>query len=194
MPTSRLEAFSDGVFAIAATLLVLELHVPETEHGLGAGLLAQWPAYVAYVTSFLTIGIMWVNHHALFQHIRQVDRTFLFVNLLLLMVVSITPFPTAVLGRYATAEQDSHLAAALYGVVMFAMGIAFTLLWQQANRQRHQSPREGLLFSVGLVVYLVAIGVSFISAQLAMLMYLLMAVFYVFPWLPRAATESGGTL
>src|SRR6266542_5236211 len=98
------------------------------------------------------------------------------------------------LGRYATAEQDSHLAAALYGVVMFAMGIAFTLLWQQANRQRHQSPREGLLFSVGLVVYLVAIGVSFISAQLAMLMYLLMAVFYVFPWLPRAGTESGGTL
>src|SRR5262249_6988048 len=112
---------------IAATLLVLELHVPDASHGLGEALLAQWPAYVAYVTSFLTIGIIWVNHHALFQHIHHVDRSFLFNNLFLLMVVSITPFPTAVLGRHATADQDSHLAAALYGAEMFVMGIAFML-------------------------------------------------------------------
>jgi uncharacterized membrane protein len=189
MPTSRLEAFSDGVFAIAATLLVLDLHVPDPGHGLAEGLVAQWPAYVAYVTSFLTIGIIWVNHHALFQHVRQADRTLLFVNLLLLMVVSVTPFPTALLGRYATADQDSHLAAAIYGAVMFVMGIAFTLLWWRATSQRKQARREGLLFSTGMAVYLIAIGVSFVSAPLAMLVYLLMAVFYVFPWLPRPSTH-----
>jgi uncharacterized membrane protein len=185
MSTSRLEAFSDGVFAIAATLLVLELHVPETNHGLAEALRSQWPAYVAYVTSFLTIGIMWVNHHELFRHVQEVDRTFLFENLLLLMVVSITPFPTAVLGRYVTADEEAHVAAALYGLVMLLMGLAFTLLWLRATRQRRGVRREGVLFSTGIAVYLVAIGVSFVSAPLAMLLYLLMAVFYVFPWLPR---------
>jgi uncharacterized membrane protein len=188
MPTSRLEAFSDGVFAIAATLLVLDLHVPDSGHGLAEGLLAQWPAYVAYVTSFLTIGIIWVNHHALFQHVRHADRTLLFINLLLLMVVSVTPFPTALLGRYATADHDSHLAAAIYGAVMFVMGIAFTLLWWQATSQRKQARREGVLFSTGMAVYLIAIGMSFVSVPLAMLVYLLMAVFYVFPWLPRPSS------
>jgi TMEM175 potassium channel family protein len=190
MPTSRLEAFSDGVFAIAATLLVLDLHVPETDKGLARGLLEQWPTYVAYVTSFLTIGIMWVNHHELFQHVHEVDRTLLFENLLLLMVVSITPFPTSVLGRYATAEQDAHIAAALYGVVMVAMGLAFTLLWRRVSRDRPGARRESLLFSTGLAVYAAAIGVSFLSAPLAMLLYLLMAVFYLFPWLPRPAADS----
>jgi TMEM175 potassium channel family protein len=186
MPTSRLEAFSDGVFAIAATLLVLELHVPDTDHGLAQALLGQWPAYVAYLTSFITIGIIWVNHHALFQHVQHVDRTLLFVNLLLLLVVSIIPFPTALLGRYATADQDSHLAAAIYGGVMLLLGLAFNLLWWQVTRDRRQARREGVLFASGLVFYLIGIGVSFMSASLGMLVYLLMAIFYVFPWLPRS--------
>ncbi|HEY3064141.1 MAG TPA: TMEM175 family protein [Chloroflexota bacterium] len=194
MPTSRLEAFSDGVFAIAATLLVLELHVPETEHGLGAALLAQWPTYVAYLTSFLTIGIIWVNHHALFQHVRSVDRSLLFVNLLLLLVVSVIPFPTALLGRYATAPEDSQLAAAIYGVVMFFLGIAFNLLWWQVTRERRGARRQGLLFASGLVLYLVGVGLSFASALLGMLVYAALAVFYVFPWLPAATgrLRSGG--
>src|SRR5215470_9469621 len=94
----RLEAFSDGVLSIAATLLVLELHVPESGDNLGAALLAQWPSYAAYVVSFITIGIIWVNHHQLFALVRRVDRTLLFLNLALLMVVSVLPFPTAILG------------------------------------------------------------------------------------------------
>ncbi len=136
MSTSRLEALSDGVFAIAATLLVLELHLPDSQHGLGEALLNQLPAYIAYVTSFLTIGILCVNHHELFRHVRVVDRTLLFTNLFLLMMVSLTPFPTAVLGAYAMTEQDSHLAAALHGAVMLVMGLAFTLLWWRITRGR----------------------------------------------------------
>ena len=93
MTSARLEAFSDGVLSIAATLLVLELHVPDAGPDLAAALLAQWPAYAAYVVSFATIGIIWVNHHGLFVHVRQVDRTLLFVNLLLLMVVWLPEAP-----------------------------------------------------------------------------------------------------
>src|SRR5436305_838139 len=96
------------------TLLVLDLRVPERGPDLGAALLAQWPSYAAYLVSFATIGIIWVNHHSLFAHVRRVDRTLLFLNLLLLMVVSVIPFPTALLGRFVIDERDSHLAAAAY--------------------------------------------------------------------------------
>jgi uncharacterized membrane protein len=196
MTTGRLEAFSDGVFAVAATLLVVELHVPEvgTGTGLGAALLAQWPSYLTYVTSFGTIGIIWVNHHTLFAHVRRVDRTLLFLNLLLLMTVSVIPFPTALLGRYVTAGDDGHLAGAVYGAVMVLMSIAFTALWQHVTRDgrligRHLDPRrarqESVLFSAGLLAYVAGIGLSFVSAQLALLLYALLAVFYVFPWLPQ---------
>jgi uncharacterized membrane protein len=156
-------------------------------------LLAQWPAYVAYLTSFVTIGILWVNHHSLFEHVRHVDRPLMFVNLLLLLFVSVIPFPTALLGRYATAGDDSHLAAAIYGSVMFVVGLAFSLLWGQVTTDRRGARAEGVLFSTGLVLYLVGVGVSLISAQLGMLVYALLAVFYVFPWLPRAGSINRPT-
>jgi uncharacterized membrane protein len=193
MTTGRLEAFSDGVFAVAATLLVVELHVPEVGTGLGPALLAQWPSYLTYVTSFGTIGIIWVNHHTLFAHVRQVDRRLLFLNLLLLMTVSVIPFPTALLGRYVTAGDDGHLASALYGGVMVLMSIAFTALWLHVTRDNrliggnldpHRARQESLLFSAGLAAYVAGIGLSFVSAQLALLVYALVAVFYIFPWLP----------
>src|SRR5205085_5705026 len=109
LTASRVEAFSDGVLAIAATLLVLELRVPDPGQDLAQALLAQAPSYATYLVSFLTIGIIWVNHHQLFAHVRRVDRTLLFLNLLRLLVVSLTPFPTALLGRFVTAERDSHV-------------------------------------------------------------------------------------
>jgi uncharacterized membrane protein len=198
MSTGRLEAFSDGVFSVAATLLVVELRVPDVGTGLGPALLAQWPSYLTYVTSFATIGIIWVNHHALFAHVRQVDRRLLFLNLLLLMTVSAIPFPTALLGRYATAGDDGHLASALYGAIMVLMSIAFTLLWLHVTRDtrligRHLDPhrarQESMLFSAGLVAYVAGIGLSFVSAPLALLWYALIAVFYVFPWLPPTSTR-----
>ena len=109
--SGRLEAFSDGVFSIAATLLVLELRVPpDAAGGLGPALLAEWPSYASYVVSFLTIGIILVNHHALFANVRRVDRRLLFLNLLLLLSVSTIPFPTAIVGRYIGSGDASRWA------------------------------------------------------------------------------------
>ena len=106
--TSRVEAFSDGVLAIAITLLVLEIRPPDVPSGstLAKELLHLWPKYAVFAVSFITIGIMWVNHHALFQGIASVDRSLLFVNLLLLMAISFVPFPTAVLGDYLRIALD----------------------------------------------------------------------------------------
>src|SRR5438874_2539580 len=100
--TQRIEAFSDGVYAIAITLLILEIKVPRAGAAtpLAEGLLALWPSYVAYFLGFSTIGVMWLNHHRLFQMIHRVDDVLLFLNLLLLLVVSFTPFPTAVLAEH----------------------------------------------------------------------------------------------
>ena len=144
MSTSRLEAFSDGVFAIAATLLVLELHVPPVGSGqLFALLVAQWPSYAAYAVSFLTIGIIWVNHHAMFALVRRVDRPLLFLNLLLLLVIAVIPFPTAVVGQWITDSQDAPMAAALLGVVFLVMGLSFGAIWLYAVGH-HELALEGL--------------------------------------------------
>jgi uncharacterized membrane protein len=197
--SARLEAFSDGVLSIAATLLVLELHVPDAGQDLATALLAQWPSYAAYVVSFATIGIIWVNHHQLFVHVRRVDRTLLFLNLVLLIVVSLTPFPTAIVGRSMSLERESHIAAAIYGVLMILMSLAFTALWRHVTRDarllgRHLDPRrarqESALFSVGLLAYAVGVGLAFVSAQVSLLVYGLVAVFYVFPWLPDAPAPA----
>ena len=170
--------------------------MPEADDHLGAALLALWPSYASYLTSFATIGIIWVNHHSLFAHVRYVDRRLLFLNLLLLMLVSLIPFPTALLGRYVTAAEDSHVAAAVYGAVMVAMSVAFSVLWRHVTRDArligryldpHRARQESLLFSAGLLGYALGIGLSFVSAILALAVYALVAVYYVFPWLPEAA-------
>jgi uncharacterized membrane protein len=127
--TSRTEAFSDGVFAIAATLLVLELKIPHVEPGgLWGVLLERWPSYATYVLSFLLIGIIWVNHHAVMERIKRVNRTLIVVNLLFLMTVAVIPFPTALLGEYLRVGHDERLAAVVYGTLMALMGIAFGIL------------------------------------------------------------------
>ncbi|HEY1292643.1 MAG TPA: TMEM175 family protein [Chloroflexota bacterium] len=196
MSTSRLEAFSDGVFAIAATLLVLELHVPPVGSGpLFALLLEQWPSYAGYVVSFLTIGIIWVNHHAMFAVVRRVDRPLLFLNLLLLMVIAVIPFPTAVVGQWITDPEDAPVAAALMGIVFLVMGLAFGAIWLYAVGH-HELALEGIQpalarsaiprFTIGNLVYLVGIGLAFVSPLLSLLLYALVAVYYVFPTLPRA--------
>jgi uncharacterized membrane protein len=193
--TARLEAFSDGVFSIAATLLVLELRVPAPdEHGLAATLLRQWPSYAVYAVSFLTIGIIWVNHHALFDLLRKVDRPLLFLNLLLLLCVAAVPFPTAVLGQYLSSNADAHIAAAAYGLVMIVMGICFGAIWTYVTRDdgllvehvslphaRATAPR----FVAGLLFYLVGIGLAAFSAQLSLVVYALAAAYYILPTLPR---------
>ena len=139
--TTRLEAFSDGVFAIAITLLILEIKVPsepETrDHGLWRALLERWPSYVGYVISFATIGIMWVNHHALFKYIRRVDRALLLANLLLLMTISFLPYPTAVLAEHLSDADSRTAAAVFYGGTLVVIAISFNVLWWAA-RGRHR--------------------------------------------------------
>jgi len=185
---SRVEAFSDGVFSIAATLLVLQLHVPtQAEGDFGRALLSQWPSYASYVVSFMTIGIIWINHHTLFANVRQVDRPLLLMNLLLLLSVSTIPYPTALLGRYIGEGEASHLAAAIYGIVMLSMSLSFTALWARVSRDARPdvarlNPRRPLLRSLaGLVAYTLGIALAFVSAEASLLVYGSIAIFYLLP-------------
>jgi uncharacterized membrane protein len=140
-----LEAFSDGVLAVVITLLALDLHArAEGPQSLAAQLRDEWPSFAAFALSFFVVGVIWVNHHALFALVARVDRTVMFVNLLLLMWVTTIPFTTATLAGYLrTGGADSHLAVLLYGVSNEGMGISFTLIL------RHLLRRQLLLWSVG---------------------------------------------
>src|SRR5579884_3610495 len=130
MSTTRLEAFSDGVFAVAITLLVINLHVPvSAAHALWAALLREWPEFASYAVSFLVIGIIWVNHHGIFDRIGRIDRTVLFANLFLLFCVVLIPFATALLARYIEGGAASHVAAAAYSAVLLGMAVAFSTIW-----------------------------------------------------------------
>src|SRR3979409_890992 len=129
MTVSRVEAFSDGVFAVAITLLVLQFAVPDVQSGkLLAELLRQWPLLVTYVASFLTVGVIWVNHHTIFNGIKQADRTLQFINLVLLLFVVLVPYPTQLLAHYLQSGANGSVAAAVYGLVMTGMGISFQAL------------------------------------------------------------------
>ena len=201
MNTSRLEAFSDGVFAVAITLLVLQFTVPAVQAGnLLAALLGQWPQLVTYVASFLTVGVVWVNHHAVFKGLRTVDRTIQFMNLVLLLTVVLVPFPTQLLGHFLLKSGwDASVAAAFYGVVSTVMSIAFLALvaWalthpdllQPTVRAMHLSevlPRFGL----GLLIYAASIGLAFVSAWLVVALYAATAIYYAFnqiPWMENRA-------
>src|SRR5215216_3313520 len=199
--TNRAEAFSDGVFAIAATLLVLELKVPHVEPGgLADALLQRWPSYATYVISFLTIGIIWVNHHAVMDRINYVNRPLLFLNLVFLMAVAAIPFPTALLADYLQAGHDERLASAIYGATMALMGIAFGLIWAYTvfsddllhnTIDPHRARRSLLIFAAGNPLYLLAIGVSLLSAELALAIYALLALFYLFDVLPPLEERGG---
>jgi uncharacterized membrane protein len=132
--TGRLETFADGVMAIAITLLVLEIRVPTHEPGrLGHALLEEWPSYAAYVTSFLTIGVIWVNHHRMFKLIQRVTHSFLMLNVLFLMVVSFIPFPTALVAGAIKAHDGVRAATFVYGGTMVLLAIMFNLVWGYAS-------------------------------------------------------------
>jgi uncharacterized membrane protein len=189
--TTRLEAFSVGVMAIAITLLVLDLRVPEVRGGsLWSALAKQWPSYSAYAVSALVIGIIWVNHHTVFRPVKVVDRPVLFANLYLLVVVTVIPFTTRLLAAYLLQGYDGKIAAALYGVNMLAMSVGFSVLWLAVTREEasllheHVDPvaaRAALKrFGLGLVVYSIAIGVAFISAVLALVLHGALAIYYAF--------------
>ena len=189
--TARVEAFSDGVFAIAITLLILEIKIPPAGSGiLAKQLLRQWPSYLSFVTSFAFIGIMWINHHRLFTHIRQCDDLLLILNLLLLLGVTFVPFPTAVLAEHLRGP-DRRTAAVLFSATYFGIAILFNILWRYAA-----SPRRSLLslhadaasvaritrqYSIGPLAYLICIVLAWFSVLASLLVNLLLACFFVIP-------------
>ncbi len=163
--TSRVEAFSDGVFAIALTLLILEIRVPHAtpDHTLWAGLVALWPSYVAFVLSFFVVLVMWVNHHELMRLARTVSYPFLFANGLLLLSVTFVPFPTAILAQYL-ATADAKVAVAFYCGSFLVNSLAWNLLFATIVRGRLLRPdidaativRIRRAYVFGPVVYAVA--------------------------------------
>jgi uncharacterized membrane protein len=189
---NRLEAFSDGVFAIAITLLVLDLHVPVPGSGsLGHELLRQWPSYAAYVISFLTIGIIWINHHAVSSRLARVDQTILLLNLALLLCVGILPFTTSLMATYLKAGSGSNLAAATFSASFLAMGITFIMLLRKVYLRSPESliepispsqARETLRFaSLGLLPYLAATLLAFVSPYISVVITGTVAIYYALP-------------
>jgi uncharacterized membrane protein len=190
MNTDRLEFFSDGVFAIAITLLVLEIKVPPHNIALEAGLLQLWPSYLAYVVSFLVIGAIWINHHAMFRHIVRADETLLLLNVLHLMFIAFLPFPTAVLAEAFHHKAGQAIATAFYGGTLTVIGIFVTAMWfYAANGHRllgdHLTPQEagqiGRRFLVGPSIYAAATVVALAAPWLALLFYLCLNIFYLWP-------------
>lgn len=195
MTTVRLAGFSDGVFAVAATLLVFNIAAPPPGHGpLWDALRYRWPSFAAYVVSFLIIGIIWVNHHGLFQQIARVDRPLLFLNVFLLLVVVFIPFATRLLSEYLQSGPDSHVAAAVYSTTMLLMAVAMSLIWAYAvyhpdlleDRLDPKAARSTLpRFSSGTLVYVGTIAVAFVNATLCLAVHALIALYYVFDQVSR---------
>lgn len=191
MGTNRLETFSDGVFAVAITLLVLDIRPPaeaENSSDLWHALGDLWPHYAAYAVSFLVIGIVWVNHHAVMNVVARADRVLIFLNLLLLMAVALIPFATALLSEYLTHGEPEHAAAAAYSIVITLMGATFGAVWIYASSRRGRLlaadfPRGELpaitrRFVVGTPIYMVAIGVAFLSAVACLALHGALAIYY----------------
>jgi uncharacterized membrane protein len=184
--TGRTEAFSDGVFAIAITLLILIVGVEDTPHGdLGRELLDQWPAYLAYAVSFLTIGIMWVNHHSMFRHFARVDRPLLLLNVLLLMLIAFVPFPTRVVAEFARSDSDRRAAALLYGITMTTTAIFFFAVWiygstrllhPEADRREVTGITRSYL--PGVPTYATATLLAFVNSIASLIMFASIALFY----------------
>jgi uncharacterized membrane protein len=190
---NRLEAFSDGVLAVAITLLVLNIAVPEVHApgSLGHKLARQWPAYAAYATSFITIGIIWINHHVMIGRLQQTDRLVLILNLVLLLTIGLLPFATDLLATYLTKTRGEHLAAAIYAGAFLAMSLAFSalnshILLRKAHLMHTTLPdyerRRILTRSIrGIVPYAVATGLAVVSQYATLAICAAIAVYYALP-------------
>ena len=189
MTTARLETFADGVFAIAATLLILNVEVPDLgDHSLSHELLRLWPAYIGYVVSFVTIGIIWVNHHTVLDQLHSTDRTFLFINVFFLLCIAFIPFPTRLLATYVRTD-DGQAAAVLYGITLTTTAVFFNLMWRYAIGARGRLLRadadrrvvDGITRSYrpGVAMYAGATIVGFFQAEVSATLYAAIALFYV---------------
>jgi uncharacterized membrane protein len=192
-----MESFSDGVIAVAITLLILSITVPDPKQlhavheSLGKALGDEWPQYAAYVTSFLTIGIIWINHHATISRLREVNHAILFLNLLLLMSIVLIPFATDLMAEYLRVSNGQHLAAAVYGGSLLLMGAtsaclnAYLLAWHPNMLSGSLSPeRRRRLLKRGVggaIPYVVATALAPVSALATLVICGAVAVFYALP-------------
>ena len=199
MNKSRVETFSDGVFAIAITLLVLTIAEPTNYRSLDHQLWDRWPSLLAYVVSFMVIGIMWLNHHTVFNYLGRVDRPFVYLNLLLLLTVVFVPYPTGILGEAIRRDEGTQTAALFYSLVMAVNAICWAALWLYASSGRrllHEGFPERdrraatVAFASGGVMYTVAIGLAFISAYAVLAFHFLAAAYYAVDPLSRRVTQD----
>jgi len=189
--TTRVEAFSDGVFAIAMTLLILEIRTPEHAgpRELARELIELWPSYLAFATSFFTIGVMWMNHHRLFNLIGKSDQGLLASNLLLLFAITFVPFPTALLARFLD-HADARFAAVFYNASFFLCAIGFRILWRHASTNRRlideaadQTSVDAITrqYRFGPLIYLALTAVGWFSAVTSLVLNLVVAIFFAIP-------------
>lgn len=194
--SARLEAFSDGVLAIAITLLILDVRADQAPgESLAAALRHALPAILAYAASFLQVGIMWANHHALFRVVDRADQLLLLANLLLLGCISFLPFPTSLVAEH-TSGPDARTAMLLYGGTLTACAVAFNLIWRHANRRllipgisdafRHD---VGIRYLIGLAGYLAATLLALVQPQLTLAATALLALLFILGPSPRAASD-----
>lgn len=185
--TERLEAFSDSVFAFAITLLVLNLYDPTTRGSkLLPGLLLEWPAFLALVTSFATILVGWMNHHNMFNYITRVNREFILLNGLLLFFVVLTPFVTLLVSEHLLSS-DGNVAAAVYAGTAFLLALSWNVLWLYASHYHHlisedipeaQVKRVTRQYSLGLLFYVPAFLAAFVSAVATVVLIILTSVYF----------------
>jgi uncharacterized membrane protein len=187
--TARLETFADGVFAIAATLLILNVdaQVGEDVHDLGARIAHVWPSYLAYAVSFVTIGIMWINHHTILEQVERADRRFLLANIGLLTCIAFVPFPTRLVAEHVRGD-GAEAAALTFGFTMVATAIMFNITWLYASIGRRLLRRDahaGIVSGVtrsylpGPWIYLAGTLIAFASPTASVVVFLAIAVFYV---------------
>ena len=203
--TGRIEAFSDGVFAVAITLLVFNLKVPQLPTGVSNPVLAlgkalisssQWPSYLAFVTSFATILIMWVSHHNIFKLVYKSDGAFLFANGFLLMLVAVVPFPTSLVAAYLT-DPAAPMACAVYAGIFVVINIAYNLLWWTASRHHNLlypevTPIQVKMYTrsirFGFPVYLLATALAFLNAYLTIAICTFMWIYWAYTFFESSPT------
>ena len=197
MSTSRLESFSDGVIAVAITLLVLFITVPPHSTHLAHDLGVQWPQYAAYATSFITIGIIWTNHHVMIGRLARADHSILMLNLVLLLTIGVIPFGTSLLATYLKQGHGANLAAGIYAGILLIMSLAFSVLNRQILLRRPQLLKDELSLEhrrrilsrgiSGLIPYVAATALAVVSPYATLAVCAGVGAFYA---LPLASTPA----
>jgi TMEM175 potassium channel family protein len=204
MSKARVEAFSDGLFTIAITLLVLTIAQPSNYADLAHQLADRWPSLAAYVVSFSVIGIMWLNHHSIFSHLARVDRNLAYLNMALLMTVAFLPYPTGVFGEALRHGDGARTAAVAYSITMSLNAYAWSALWLYVSLRRRllvdsfpesERARATVSFTVGGVAYTASVGIAYVNPYACLAFHGFLAVYYALDPVSRVAarpSRSGG--